>query len=118
MSPSGATARLWHSDLFRSYGLRAAPGLRVRGTIDRIEGDTYIVSTRGGGQVQVKLADSSLVVAVTKAALADIKPASYVGVSGMPQRDGSQKALEVSSPRPCVGWATVTAPGTCSHRAQ
>ena len=57
-------------------------------------------------------------VAVTKAALADIKPGSYVGVSGMPQRDGSQKALEVSSPRPCVGWATVTAPGTCSHRAQ
>jgi hypothetical protein len=27
--------------------------------------------------------------------LAEIKPGSYIGVSGMPQPDGSQKALEV-----------------------
>jgi hypothetical protein len=70
-------------------------GLRVRGTIERVEGDTYIISTRSGGQVEVKLADSPLVVAVTKATLSDIKPGSYVGVSAMPQADGSQKALEV-----------------------
>jgi hypothetical protein len=69
--------------------------LRVRGTIDRVEGDTYIVNARGGGQVQVKLAERPLVVAITRAALADIKPGSYVGVSGMRQADGSQKALEV-----------------------
>ena len=69
--------------------------------------------------MQVKLADSPLVVAVTKAALADIKPGSYVGVSGMPQPDGSQKSLEVHIfPETMLGWATVTAPGTCSHRAQ
>jgi hypothetical protein len=70
------------------------PALRVRGTIDRVEGHTYIVSARAG-QVQVKLADNPLVVAVTKAALAEITPGSYVGVSAMPQADGSQKALEV-----------------------
>jgi hypothetical protein len=36
-----------------------------------------------------------MVVALSKASLADIKQGSYVGVAGMPQADGSQKALEV-----------------------
>jgi hypothetical protein len=69
--------------------------VRVRGTIDRVEGDIYIVKARGGGELKVKLADKATVVALTKASLADIKQGSYVGVAGMPQADGSQKALEV-----------------------
>ncbi|MEA2871901.1 MAG: hypothetical protein QOH67_1877 [Hyphomicrobiales bacterium] len=68
--------------------------VRVRGTIDRVEGDTYIVKARSG-EVKVKLPDNVMVVALTKASLADIKQGSYVGVAGMPQADGSQKALEV-----------------------
>jgi len=43
----------------------------------------------------VTLAEKAMVVALIKASLADIKQGSYVGVSGMPQADGSQKALEV-----------------------
>jgi hypothetical protein len=35
------------------------------------------------------------VVALVQATAADIKQGSYIGVSGMPQADGSQKALEV-----------------------
>jgi hypothetical protein len=69
--------------------------VRVRGTIDRVEGDTYIVKPRSGSEVKVKLPDNVMVVALTKASLADIKQGSYVGVAGMPQADGSQKALEV-----------------------
>ena len=69
--------------------------LRVRGTIDRVEGDTYIVKARGGAELKVTLAEKAMVVALIKASLADIKQGSYVGVSGMPQADGSQKALEV-----------------------
>ena len=69
--------------------------VRVRGTIDRVEGDTYIVKPRSGGELKVKLPDNVMVVALTKASLADIKQGSYVGVAGMPQADGSQKALEV-----------------------
>ena len=68
--------------------------VRVRGTIDRVEGDVYVVKARGGGELKVKLADKATVVALTKASLADIKQGSYVGVAGMPQADGSQKALE------------------------
>ena len=69
--------------------------VRVRGTIDRVEGDTYIVKARGGAELKVTLAEKAMVVALIKASLADIKQGSYVGVSGMPQADGSQKALEV-----------------------
>jgi len=69
--------------------------VRVRGTIDRVEGDLYVVKTRAGAEVKVKLPDNVMVVALTKASLADIKQGSYVGVAGMPQPDGSQRALEV-----------------------
>ncbi|MEA2876470.1 MAG: hypothetical protein QOF14_1666 [Hyphomicrobiales bacterium] len=69
--------------------------VRVRGTIERVEDDTYIVKARSGGEVKVKLPDNVMVVALTKASLADIKQGSYVGVAGMPQADGRQKALEV-----------------------
>jgi hypothetical protein len=69
--------------------------VRVRGTIDRIEGDVYVIKARGGSELKVKLADNARVVALIKASLAGIKQGSYVGVSGMPQADGSQRALEV-----------------------
>jgi hypothetical protein len=69
--------------------------VRVRGTIERIEGDIYLVKARDGAELKVKLPDNVMVVSLTKASLADIKQGSYVGVSGMPQPDGSQKALEV-----------------------
>jgi hypothetical protein len=69
--------------------------VRVRGTIDRVEGDVYVVKARGGDELKVTLAGNAMVVALIKASLADIKQGSYVGVSGMPQADGSQKALEV-----------------------
>ncbi len=69
--------------------------VRVRGTIDRVDGDTYIVKARDGAEFKLKLAPNASVVALIKASLGDIKQGSYVGVAGMPQPDGSQKALEV-----------------------
>jgi hypothetical protein len=71
------------------------PPVRVRGTIERVDGDVYVVKARGGTELKVKLADNATVVALIKASLADIKQGSYVGVAGLPQADGSQKALEV-----------------------
>ena len=69
--------------------------VRVRGSIERLEGDLYVVKARNGTEHKIKLADNAVVVALIKASLADIKQGSYVGVAGMPQPDGSQKALEV-----------------------
>jgi hypothetical protein len=69
--------------------------VRVRGTIDRVDGDTYVVKARDGAELKLKLAPNAQVVSLIQASLADIKQGSYVGVAGMPQTDGSQKALEV-----------------------
>src|SRR5262245_18667221 len=69
--------------------------VRVRGTIDRVEGAVSVVKARGGSELRVTLVDKAPVVAVVKAALADVKQGSYVGIASMPQTDGSQKALEV-----------------------
>ena len=69
--------------------------VRVRGTIEQVEGQTLRVRSRDGAELKVVLADNALVVGIVKASLSDIKPGSFVGVTGMPQADGSQKAIEV-----------------------
>jgi hypothetical protein len=43
----------------------------------------------------VSLTENALVVAIIKASFSDIKQGSFVGSTGMPQADGSQKAIEV-----------------------
>jgi hypothetical protein len=69
--------------------------VRVRGTIDQIEGSMMIVKSREGDTLRIKLADDGSVIALEKASLADIKPNSYVGSTAMPQPDGTWKAVEV-----------------------
>ena len=71
------------------------PPVRVHGTIHRVEGDTYLIKVRGGGELKVKMAEKATVSAVIKASLTDIKPGIYVGAAGLPQADGGRRALEV-----------------------
>jgi hypothetical protein len=68
---------------------------RLRGTVERMEGPMYVVKLRDGTEAKVALAENGLVVAIVKASLSDIKQGSFVGSTGMPQADGSQKAIEV-----------------------
>jgi hypothetical protein len=69
--------------------------VRVRGTIERADGNHLIVKSRDGAELKVALAEKALIVAIVKASLSDIKQGSFVGVTGMPQADGSQRAIEV-----------------------
>ena len=69
--------------------------VRVRGTIERVEGQTLVVKSRDGAELKVALADNAVIVGLVKASLSDIKPGSFVGVTGMPQADGTQRAVEV-----------------------
>jgi hypothetical protein len=68
---------------------------RVRGTIEKVDGSTLTVKSRDGSTVSVVLKDGAVVLGVDKAALADIKQNSFVGITAMPQPDGTQKAIEV-----------------------
>lgn len=69
--------------------------VRVRGTIERIDGSTYVIKARDGAELKVALADNPQIAGVVKASLSDIKQGSFVGVTAMPKADGSQSALEV-----------------------
>ena len=69
--------------------------IRIRGDIVKADGDVFDIKTRGGEAVKVKLVDPGRVVAMVKASLADIKVGSYIGVTAMPQADGSQKAIGI-----------------------
>jgi hypothetical protein len=69
--------------------------VRVRGTIERIDGSIYVIKARDGVEVKVALADNPQIAGIVEASLSDIKQGSFVGVTAMPQADGSQSALEV-----------------------
>jgi outer membrane lipoprotein SlyB len=75
--------------------LDAQEAVRVRGTIEKVEGPALLVKTRDGDEVKIVTAADTMVTAVVKASLADIKPGTYLGASGMPQADGSQRAIEI-----------------------
>jgi hypothetical protein len=75
--------------------LSAQEATRVRGTIERLDGDMYVVKTRDGNLVKVALADKPLFVAMVKTSMADIKPGMFVGSTAMPGPDGSLRAVEV-----------------------
>ena len=72
-----------------------SPPVRVRGTIERIDGATYVVKARDGAELKLTLADNAQIAGVIKASLADVKPNSFVGVTAMPQPDGGFSAVEV-----------------------
>jgi hypothetical protein len=69
--------------------------VRLRGSIERVEGPVYIVKNRDGAEVKLTVTDNPLFVAIVKSTMADIKPGMFVGSTGMPQPDGTQKAIEV-----------------------
>jgi hypothetical protein len=72
-----------------------APQVRVRGSVESISGQMLTVKARDGADVKIKLADNAPVRTVTKASLGDIKPGSFIGITAMPQPDGTQKAVEI-----------------------
>ncbi len=69
--------------------------VRIRGTIERIEGPVYVIKNREGAELKLTLTDNPLYVAIAPSTMADIKPGMFVGSAGMMQPDGTQKAIEV-----------------------
>ena len=79
-----------------SFAQQQASTVRVRGTIEAVDGPMLTVKSRDGQTTyHVKVADNVAIRGIVKASLADIKQNSFIGVTGMPQADGSQKAVEI-----------------------
>ena len=81
--------------LFATTGLAQTPPTRIRGEIEKVDGGMVTVKARDGSMMNVKLADNARIMAFVKASPADIKPNSYIGVTAMPEPDGTQKAIAV-----------------------
>jgi len=73
----------------------AQENVRIRGTIERIEGPVYVVKNRDGAELKLTVTDNPLFVAIAPSVMADIKPGMFIGSAGMMQPDGTQKAIEV-----------------------
>jgi hypothetical protein len=72
-----------------------SPPVRVRGTVEGVDGDTVTVKSRDGAELKLKLKDNATVRAVIPAKITDIKAGTSVGVTSAPQADGSLSAIEV-----------------------
>ena len=81
--------------VFVALPASAQETVRIRGTIESIDGPVYMVKNRDGAELKLTMTDNPLYVAIVKSTMADIKPGMFVGSTGMTQPDGSQKAIEV-----------------------
>ena len=73
----------------------AADGVRVRGTVVSVTGDTLLVKSREGADVSIKLNMGWKAGGIAKAKLADIKQGDFVGIASLPGASGPDGALEV-----------------------
>ena len=71
------------------------PPTRIRGQIEKVDGNMVMIKARDGSMMNVKLADNARVMAFVKSSPADIKPNSYIGVTAMPEADGTQRAIGI-----------------------
>jgi hypothetical protein len=81
--------------LFGAASKVSAQDVRIRGTIERVEGPVYVVRNRDGAELKLTVTDNPLYVAIAPSTMADIKAGMFVGSAGMPMPDGTQKAIEV-----------------------
>ena len=68
---------------------------RIRGTVEKLDGQTLAVKARDGQSMTVNLAPNFTVVALKKASVTDIKPGDYVASTGVKGADGKLHAVEV-----------------------
>src|SRR5712692_3195701 len=73
----------------------ANPPVRIRGTLEKLEGQNLTVKARDGKSMNVKLADNFVVLGISKASVSDIGPGKFIGTTTVGERDGALVAEEV-----------------------
>jgi hypothetical protein len=68
---------------------------RIRAMIEKVDGNVLMVKARNGDQLTVMMADNARYAAMIKATLDELKPDTYIGVTSMPQPDGTLKAVAI-----------------------
>jgi len=73
----------------------ANPPVRIRGTVEKIDGQMLTVKANSGQSMTIKLADNFIVMGVAKASIADIGSGKFIGTTTVGERNGALVALEV-----------------------
>jgi hypothetical protein len=73
----------------------ASPPVRIRGTVEKLDGQMLTVKARSGESMTIKMADNFLVMGIAKASAADITDGKFIGTTSVGERDGALVALEV-----------------------
>ncbi len=73
----------------------AVAPVRIRATIEKMDGNSMTVRDRRGEAVTLTLASTLVVSEVYAIDIAEIKKGSYVGSGALPQPDGTLRAVEV-----------------------
>jgi len=76
---------------------------RIRGTVERLEGQTLLVKTQAGQDLPVTLAPNFTVTGVEKRSLSEIKTGDYIASTSVRGPDGKLRALEVHFLPPGAG---------------
>jgi Domain of unknown function (DUF5666) len=87
---------------FISAAALAQTNVRVRGTIESLNGDVLAVKSRDGRNIQLHLTPDAQVVTAKKTTLQDLGPNAYVGVTSVKGPDGQMVAKEVHAIGPQV----------------
>jgi hypothetical protein len=68
---------------------------RIRGTIDKLDGQNLTVKSRDGQVLTIALASDATIETLVEKSLADIKPGDFVASTGVRDKDGKIHAVEV-----------------------
>jgi hypothetical protein len=69
--------------------------VRIRGNVEKLDGNTLAVKTRDGQNMTVKMNDNFVVIGVAKATPADIATGKFIGTTTVGEKDGALIAQEV-----------------------
>ena len=69
--------------------------VRVRGTVEKLDGQNLTVKSRDGQSLTIALAANVIVSYLTKKTVADIKAGDFVASTGAKGTDGKLHAIEV-----------------------
>ena len=73
----------------------ANPPVRIRGTVEKFDGQFLFVKSNSGQTMTVKMADNFGVMGIAKAGIADVASGKFIGTTTVGERNGALVALEV-----------------------
>lgn len=73
----------------------ANPPVRIRGTVEKIDGQMLTVKANNGQSMSVKMADNFMVMGIAKSSVADVSSGKFIGTTTVGERNGGLVALEI-----------------------